>query len=390
MRLIDTYSLATGSKIGRPYIYTTYYPLPYKKYITFQSSTTFDSRNYDYWQEVINSLFLPLQEHGYTIIQVGTNKETKILNTADIRGQTTINQLAYLIKGASLHLGPDSLCTHLASSFDVPLVGIFSNMMPSVSGPAFGNKDKQICITSYNRTGNGKPSYSPQESPKSINLIRPEEISKAVLGLLNIKTDSIYETVYIGKRFNSQRLNDFVPNQVITPPNKNAVIDVRMDIDFNENFLARQLGATPCNIITNRPININLLRHAKKRISQVIYEVTENDNPDFIRAARALGINCTLISYLPTDEITKKKINYYESGQIHKVEVASGEEIDKLKDDSQLLYKSNKIIHSLGKSYYSVAALKNDIPVPATLDFQPVINTPEFWKEVDFFYIVKK
>lgn len=390
MRLIDTYSLATGSKIGKPYIYTAFFPLPYSKYITFQSGTTFDSRNYDYWQEAINALYKPLQDAGYTIVQVGVQKEKRLLNTADLRGQTTINQLAYLIKNSSLHFGPDSFCTHLAAAFDVPLVGLFSSMMPTVSGPCFGDKSKQICLTSYDRVGNKKPSYSPNESPKSINLIRPEEISSAISKLLGLKQQESYKTVFVGKRFNGQRLNDFVPNQVVTPPRRDVPLEMRMDIHFDEQMLARQLSATPCIIITDKPINLNLLRHAKPRIPQIIYEITENDNPDFIRAVRSLGLNCTLISYLPKDKIAEKKINYYEIGQIHEIETSLQEAIEKLKNKSSLLYKSNKIIHSDGRVYYSRAALMADIPASVDVEYQPIIDTPEFWKEVDYFYVVEK
>ena len=56
MRLLDTYATNTGSKIDKPFIYSKFFPLPIGKYITFQAQTPYDSRNYSYWQEVINLL----------------------------------------------------------------------------------------------------------------------------------------------------------------------------------------------------------------------------------------------------------------------------------------------------------------------------------------------
>ena len=58
MHLIERYASACGVKISRPYIYDKYFPLPFDKYITFQPYSKYDSKNYDYWDEVI-LLILP-------------------------------------------------------------------------------------------------------------------------------------------------------------------------------------------------------------------------------------------------------------------------------------------------------------------------------------------
>ena len=79
MRLLDTYATNTGSKIDKPFIYSKFFPLPIGKYITFQAQTPYDSRNYSYWQEVINLIQPFLSKANIQIVQVGT-KDEKPLN----------------------------------------------------------------------------------------------------------------------------------------------------------------------------------------------------------------------------------------------------------------------------------------------------------------------
>ena len=144
MRLLDTYATNTGSKIDKPFIYTKFFPLPLEKYITFQAQTPYDSRNYSYWQEVIGLIHAPLLKENIHILQVGIKDEKVFNGTINIVGQTTLNQLAYVIENGILHFGADSLSVHLASYFDKPILSIYSISNPNVAGPHFGDKDKHI------------------------------------------------------------------------------------------------------------------------------------------------------------------------------------------------------------------------------------------------------
>ena len=191
MRLLDTYATNTGSKIDKPFIYTKFFPLPLDRYITLQSQTPYDSRNYSYWQEVIDIIAPYLSKEKIHLVQVGTKDERPLNGAINLLGQTNINQLAYVIENSTLHFGADSLCVHLASYFDKPIVSIYSISNPNVAGPHFGDKNKHILLKGYERIGNKKPSYSQVESPKSIDTIKPEEIGKSILQLLDIKYNDI-------------------------------------------------------------------------------------------------------------------------------------------------------------------------------------------------------
>ena len=53
MHLIEQYSLAMGAKIDEPFIETSYYPLPFDKYIVVENGADVKSRIYGMWPDVI-------------------------------------------------------------------------------------------------------------------------------------------------------------------------------------------------------------------------------------------------------------------------------------------------------------------------------------------------
>ena len=116
MHKIETFALNCGAKIGTPYIYTTFFPLPVEKYITFHSDSKYNSKNYSYWQDVINILTPALKQNGIDIIQIGKATDRQFSNCASIKGNTDLSQLAFVIQNSLLHFGVESLPISMASS----------------------------------------------------------------------------------------------------------------------------------------------------------------------------------------------------------------------------------------------------------------------------------
>jgi Glycosyltransferase family 9 (heptosyltransferase) len=387
LHLLTTYALACGAKISKPFIYEAYCPLPEGKYITFHTNTKFGSKNYDYWQEVINIISPILEKAGIKIVQTGLPNDLILGGVVDFRGKTTPNQLAYLISHSLLHFGSDSFAIHLASGYDINIVSLYNIIQPENAGPFFGTKEKQIVFKCYERL-NQKPSYSPEENPKTINAIFPEEIAAAILKLLNIDFAPSYKTVKFGERYGKVQVNDFFPNQVVDVPNKQAVLNFRMDYLFNENALVQQLQVNKCRIFTNKPINLEIFKTFKPSIDSVFYFIDENDNPQFVKQLIQAGVNVALLSRLSSEEIQEKKINYYEFGNINLIPKPNPEEIQKLKKINNLYYKSCQTIHSAGKQYSCRAAL--ELGIKKSQDFQPIIDNPAFWEESENFFFVEK
>ena len=381
MRLLDTYATNTGSKIDKPFIYSKFFPLPIGKYITFQAQTPYDSRNYSYWQEVINLLHPFLNKNDIHIVQVGT-KDEKVLNgVVNLLGQTNINQLSYVIENSILHFGADSLCVHLSSHFNKPIVSLYSISNPSVAGPHFGDKNKHILLKGYERIGNRKPSYSQVESPKSIDTIKPEEICTAILNLLNIEYSNLPETIHFGQDFNVKSF-EIIPDKMIyanSIPIENPI--VRMDYNFNEQDLQNILEVKKTIIFTNKPIKKDIIQKYKKNILQVIYIIEENNDINFVKTLKNNSINYTLLSFLEESNLNKYKIDYMDYNLIVNKKHKTKEET-KITDVNNLFYKSSRVLHSSEGQFISRYDWLNKTG-------NKVVDDPDFWKEADNFYIFK-
>jgi hypothetical protein len=381
MRLLDTYATNTGSKIDKPFIYTKFFPLPLGKYITLQAQTPYDSRNYSYWQEVVEILLPYLSKEKIHLVQVGTQDERPLNGSINLLGQTNINQLAYVIENSTLHFGADSFCVHLASYFDKPIVSIYSISNPNVAGPHFGNKNKHILLKGYERVGNKKPSYSQVESPKSIDAIKPEEIAKSILQLLNIKYNDVPETIFFGTDFNVKSF-EIIPDEILDPnsiPVENPI--VRMDYHFNEKAFETIISTKKSIVFTNKPIKKDIIEKYKHNINQLIYIVEEDNDVNFVKLLKNNSVNYVLLSFLPEEILNNFKLNYMDYNLIvnrkHKTK-----EDTKIEDVNNLYYKSCRTLFSSKGKFMSKYDWING-------NNNKVVDDPDFWKEADNFYIFK-
>ena len=381
MRLLDTYATNTGSKIDKPFIYTKFFPLPLGKYITLQAQTPYDSRNYSYWQEVVEILLPYLSKEKIHLVQVGTQDERPLNGPINLLGQTNINQLAYVIENSTLHFGADSFCVHLASYFDKPIVSIYSISNPNVAGPHFGNKNKHILLKGYERVGNKKPSYSQVESPKSIDAIKPEEIAKSILQLLNIKYNNVPETIFFGTDFNVKSF-EIIPDEILDPnsiPVENPI--VRMDYHFNEKAFESIISTKKSIVFTNKPIKKDIIEKYKHNINQLIYIVEEDNDVNFVKLLKNNSVNYVLLSFLPEEILNNFKLHYMDYNLIvnrkHKTK-----EDTKIEDVNNLYYKSCRTLFSSKGKFMSKYDWING-------NNNKVVDDPDFWKEADNFYIFK-
>jgi hypothetical protein len=282
-----------------------------------------------------------------------------------------------------LHVGADSFPTHVASYYDKKIVSLYSNNYISCVKPYFGNSENQILLEPPRTT---KPCFSFHEIPKTINKIKPEVIAKSILKLLNIENSININSIYFGMEYNQPKL-ELVPNMNIDPRQYNSTnIIVRMDLEFNEQILRNQLKICDCIIFTDKPIDKQLLIENKNKIAKIIYEIKEDNDIDFANFLQFNSISYQLFTYLKGESIQKIKLDYIDQDQIIEI---NPDLKTKIKDEnlSNLFYKSNKKILSNGKIFLSVSSYKKGIF--ATQNAEPVIDCPEFWKELENFYIFR-
>ena len=384
MHLVETYALACGAKIDKPVIYQKYFPLPAGKYISFQPFSKVKSKNYDYWQQAIDILLPILNKENISILQIGAKEEKNFSGCLSIVGNTDLGQAAYSVARGELHLGADSFGAHVASTFGKKIVAIYSNNIVNNVRP-YWSEEKDIFLLEPERKG--KPNFTSEESPKTINTIKPEIIAESVCKLLNINFKKPYETVYIGEKYGEDDFYVFVPDVLHPIHNPPQPIELRMDYHFDETLLEAQLKVCPCAIITDRPIKIDLIKKYRRHIAHLFYEVTSDDDPGFAQEVRKMGLKTVLISRLLDEELSSKKMGYLDVGKINMVEEPEKELIKKIKNTSNLFYKSNKNIMSNKKRFSSHPKYKQGIP--HNNKFESLDTSGRFFDDMDHYHIVK-
>jgi len=374
MHLLERYATSCGVKINKPYIYEKFFPIPEERYISFQPFSKYNSKNYDYWDEVVDLLNPFLEKEKIKLIQIGANQDKKVVGCLNVCGQTNVQQAAYIIKNGLMHIGTDSFAAHIASGYGKKIVALYSNnnienVKPYWSSP----KDISLLSPKLNK----KPQYSVEEYPKSINEIKPEEIVANILEKLNIRYDSLPKTVFIGKEYISKTL-EIIPDAKIDTNQINIdTLVIRMDYIFNEEILHHYIQNKKCIIFTNKPINIELLKAFKNNIAQILYIIEENNDPNFIKELKSNNINYNMISWLAEETLNKYKLNYMDYGLIFRKEYPT----INFEITNNLHYKSSRIILSSKGQFKTKYQWQNDIK-----DYK-LINNQDLLKEIGNLYI---
>jgi hypothetical protein len=384
MHLIESYATSCGLRIDKPFILEKYFPLDFERYITFSCSSE-QPKIYDYWSDVSDIISPHLKSQNIAILQIG-RKTDKIFPGAFIaNGQTTPNHTAYILRNSLLHFGADDFSNQIASLYDRKIVSLYSNNISNNFRPYFGDRSKHKVMESP-RNGN-RPSCAQMENPKTINQIKPEEIAREILDLLDIKVGIKYKTLFMGQSY-SNKIAETVPNQVVNVASlgTNNII-VRMDFLFNEEFLIKQLQACPCAIVTNKPISKKILIDFKNNIKELVYFIDEGHDPQFVNDLQKNAINYALFSKEDEAGLEKYKIHYMDYGIIHPKKPKINELLDK---SENLFYKSSKLTLSNGKMYPSRYAYENDLPITHQSGISKMTKDPLLLEESDYFYFLEE
>jgi hypothetical protein len=159
-----------------------------------------------------------------------------------------------------------------------------------------------------------------------------------------------------------------------------------MDLEHNEKFLNEQLQVCQCFIITDKPIDPNIIINNKNNIGRIFYEIKENNNIGFADFLASSNISYLLFTYLEGKELEEIKLKFLEQEYITQMPINLKKKTG-IEYTSNAFYKSNKRLISNGKVYLSESSLKNGIEAKQLAE--PVIDCPEFWKEVENFWIFR-
>lgn len=384
MHLLEKYALSTASKIGQPFIFKKFFPIPFDKYITIQNSNEVPGKVYDYFQEIVNFIYKDLEKLGYKIIQIGSKNDTPINNVYNLQGQLNINQTAFILENSKLHIDNNSFSTHICNAFNTPLISLYGISSPETTGP-FWKKNNQICLT----PSNWKPSLNPNENPKKINEILIESIIESINNLLKFNINSI-KTKYIGEKYKHGIL-ETIPEQVLHPQSfEKHLLNIRFDF-LNREFeqkdyqgTIQNLNIRQCCIVTNKPLLIENFINFKNNLPIIIYDITNELDINFIEKMTSLGFNNNCI--FKVDNSSEEKLNFYKEQLIdfpQIIEEVRSPKIDlNLLNNKSLFYKTNKLFIANNNVYLGKYGYLNNDPIVEEIGIksQKIINN-EFLSE---------
>ena len=390
MHLLEQYALSSGLKIGKPFIYEVFFPIEPKKYITLQKEVKFPSRQYKYWQQVVDLVNPILFKNNVKIVQIGSKNDKALKGVVYTSGETSIAQVHYLIRNSQMHVGIDSFAVHIASGLGKKIVALYSNMTPENSGPYWSNP--LDCILIQSPRGDRKPSYAADENPRTINEIKPETIANSVLKLLDIQERVSIETLFIGENFNEETNFGFLPNQIVV---SEKIPELRMDLFPEEKHLPAQLSKQRTTITTSKPISQETLLKFKANVAKVIYLIDENDKPEFVKFLFENGFPFACVSKLKTSELKKKKINYYRYCTINEHSESESEKkfrpsLNVMATSDKVKFKTNYILCSDRNNYLSEQHLLDGDIVDDINGFYPLKRTDLFLRDIKNTWIIKE
>jgi hypothetical protein len=359
--LAEVYAKDLGVKIGKPFFAPHFFPVVDENYITLHHDNSIQAKEYDYWEEVI--IIVKSVAPEIKFIQIGSGEEPKIKNADKFIQTKSFKQSAYIIKNALMHVGTDSSPVHIASALGKPIVSIYAHTYAKTCDPIWGNKDDHTIIESH-RDGN-KPSYSTQESAKTINLIKPEEIANAILSKLN-KEPSKRETLYVGDKYKDNFFH-VIPDHKYSLVDKNVVL--RFDLLHEEENAGRLFRLNKVAIVTKKPVQESIL--SKPNIDNISYFAEEFD-ADFIRLCKKHGVALRLIC---TNEefLSDQRFKFFDES------IILIDEAKKIEDNKKKLNLNNKDFVVKSYSLY----LKNKNAYPSLYEANGKNNLDDIFVDLD-------
>jgi hypothetical protein len=393
MHVLESYALQNDLKIDKPFAYEKFFPLAVDKFITIDTSNLgTSSLVYDHWQLVVDLIYPKLELQGIKIIQLGNKDCSPLRGCYMAIGQCNFNQKAYVLKKSLVHASPNNETSHVASLYNKKSVVLFSNnCFPSQFTP-YWTDARNLEILKPAKTSK-KPSFNPNENPKSINTIRPEEVAGKILNFAGITGFAPeFKTLKIGASFRQKRIESNLTHLLNAEKFGVSSLIMRMDLNFNEEALKKQLEACDCSVVTKKALSDEILEKYHKKIVELVYYIEDDNDPDFIRKVKEKSINYLLRSRHEDETTNDFKLAYLDYGLVHKIPEKSQKDFDELKDKKKLYYKSNRFIIHNNNFYPSTAALlrlKHGTPSMAHEPHE-VIDDPMFWEEEEHFHFFEK
>ena len=383
MNVLEKYATNCGVKIREPFVSSSYFPLGTNPYIVIDNRNKYGTNVYDLFSDVITYIKPILNREGIDIVSFEKDEKDTLEGAKPYLGLFK-KQESYIVKHSKLVVSCDNLSTYFASALNVPSVGLYSVYPASCTRPLWS--DTHISIESH-RDGN-LPAYGVAESPKTINFIEPERVADAIFESLGLPDRVSHESFYIGDHYPVKVVEvipDFAPPQGFM---ENRALNLRMDYHFSEENAIKWITNRKINLLTDKPINLNLLKYFNKSIAQLTININESFTEEYLEKAKATGVNVQIFCE-DINKIKDYRFKFFDfeiNESIFRKKSDLEEDTEKLNSNSKFL--TSKILLSEGKKYscYEAKKLKKEL----TGEPEPIYDTDDFWKELDHYRLINE
>lgn len=398
MLTLENYSLHAGLKYSKPIIHELFYPVPADKYIIIETSEKKDGEvsKATIWPQVIVDInkILSANKSDIKILFLNTNGQgiDDTMNVIPLNKKSiSFKHLAYIIKNSLLYCGEND----------------DSIMLSSIHGK------KIIQINNYIQRS--KPFWSKSEdysiiSTEKVDMtIPPEKITQAILEKLNLCKDMFSiksnQTIYIGNNYIGKIILESTPDMICNNVAPNLPLYIRYDFvksfgieDINNTI--SNLRTRKCAIFTNKNIPIENFLQFKDNILSIVYDITDTLDLEFLSRASMVSGNIKLIyikKNLDEDsKIEKRKLDLVDTPYMLDIIDLSNKKVENINFESDIVYKSKKILLSKNKIFYSKAAMLSDRPIKSASEntyqkiseIKPKYQIDFLKEEIDFCYLL--
>jgi len=371
--ILEEYAKNLGVLISKPIISQHYFPIVEDKYIVINLDDSIQSKNYKYYNLVLELLEPILLEKQIKIIQIDVKNDIiKGVNKAI--GSLSFKQYCYIISKSIMYIGTDSVYSHYAGTQNIPIINLFGNIYSSISDAYWLSNDKKKNISA---PWSVKPCLSTQDPKSEINLIRAEQIAQSVLDLLQINYKINFKTIQIGEMFLNE-IYEVVPTSFHELPIPNeSLIFIRVDYGIDEISLLQYCNKYKCSIISDKLLQLSPLEKIRNNVKKLAVFIDKNSEtiPDrYFEILKIWGIEFQILVKNENDLGFLKNKYFEQNVNLYSL---SKEKPQNVQNNASFF--SNKIIFKDGKQYASKAHLTNEKNVVDSP--MNVIDTLEYWQE---------
>ncbi len=149
-----------------------------EKFVTVHTGSSWDIKNFDHMQAVIDCLSI-------LVVHVGLASDPPLKGVVDLRGQSSITEMATIISKSALHLGVDSLPGHIAAAVGTNVITLFGSTFANSCKPKPSYLSLSVVVEPEHRWGCSKPCHLEKctQAEKCINNIKPASVVEQIARL---------------------------------------------------------------------------------------------------------------------------------------------------------------------------------------------------------------